>query len=138
MRVDGEANIIGVTTHLYGKGRFGDEIARIWTHNSGADHPAVVRVKQQFSDAFVATKGKRAAIRRPGESPFLVSDVVRLCFAFCYPDPRDFWIGIRNRRNDVRIECYFMAGDNFGSDFAFMDRLVRKHRLSDNIADSGS
>ena len=50
-------------------------------------------------------------------------------------DPGDFGVGIGDRRNDLGVERRLVAARDFGRDLALVRRLVREHRLADDVAD---
>ena len=49
--------------------------------------------------------------------------------------PGDFRIGVGDRRDLAGVEERLLAGGGLGCDVAFVHRLVRQHRLADDIAD---
>ena len=87
MRVNGLANVHGVSTHLDGQGDLANLVARM-----GADHAATQDfavtmcfgrvIKQEFGDTFVAAIGSGAARCVPGEQALLDLDALRLGLVF--------------------------------------------------------
>ena len=49
--------------------------------------------------------------------------------------PRQLRIGEHDRRNRPRLERHVLAGNHFDRDAPFVRRLVRQHRLADDVAD---
>jgi len=55
MRMDRQANIGCVGTHLDGKRNFSDELAGIRTDDAAADHSVSVWIEEQLGESLVAT-----------------------------------------------------------------------------------
>ena len=51
------------------------------------------------------------------------------------PHQASFGIGEHDRRNRARLERHVLAGDHLDRDASFVRRLVRQHRLADDVAD---
>ena len=58
MRMNGEADISRVATHLDRKRHLGDEVAGVGTDDARAQHAVRSRIEQQLRDAVVATSGE--------------------------------------------------------------------------------
>jgi hypothetical protein len=61
VRVDGEANILGVGAHLDRQRGLGNEVACVGPDNSAADDPVGIFVEQHLGDALVAAEAERAS-----------------------------------------------------------------------------
>src|SRR5690606_191835 len=88
-----------------------------------------------FGEPLVAPERERATARRPWEAGLFVGDAPRLRFRFRQADPCDFRIGVRDRRNDPRVERTLLAVRDLGRELAFVRRLVRQHRGAGDVAD---
>ncbi len=87
MRVDGFADVDGISTHLNRQGHFANHVACMGADHAAAQNLAVAMrlgrvIKQQFGDAFVATIGNGAAGSVPREQAFLDLDALRLGLVF--------------------------------------------------------
>ena len=112
-----------------------DQVARMRADDAAADDAVRVLVEQQLGEAFVAAVGDRAPGRGPREQRLLDGDALRLGLVLGDAGPRDLGVGVGHRRNDARVEVRFLAGGHLGGDVAFVHRLVREHRLADDVAD---
>ena len=101
--------------------------------------PPTIRCVASSNSSFVKPSSRPLAIARPdaahGKSPLLDLDALRLRLVLGDADPRDLRIGVGDRRNHARVEVRFLAGGRFRGDVAFVRRLVREHRLADDVAD---
>ena len=94
-----------------------------------------ILVEDQFGEALVATIGDGAAGSGPGELAHADLDALRLGFRFGQTHPGHFRIGVGHAGNHLGVEEALLPGGGFGGDMGFMHRLVRQHRLADQIAD---
>ena len=92
-------------------------------------------VEQQLGEAFVAAVGDGAARRGPGEHRLADLDAFGLALLLGLAGPGDFGIGVGHRRNLPRVEVRLLAVRGFGGHVRFVHRLVRQHRLADDVAD---
>ena len=70
MRVNGQANILGIGAHLDGQRYFRDELASTRTHDPRANHAPGLGIEQELGQSFVTAKGQRAATGRPWKHTF--------------------------------------------------------------------
>ena len=112
-----------------------DQLAGIAADDAAAEHAMRLRIEQQLGEALVAADRERAAARDPGEQALLERDALRLRFGFGEPDPGHFRIRVGDRRNHAHVERALLPGRDFRGDLAFVRRLVREHRLPDDVAD---
>ena len=75
------------------------------------------------------------ALAAHGNVPFSYATPRAFASSSVRPDPRDFGIRVRDRGNDARVEEALLPRRDFGRDLAFVARLVREHRLADDVAD---
>ena len=92
-------------------------------------------VEQQLGKALVAAVGDGAPGCCPRKLSPLHLDPFSLRLVFGEPDPGDLGIGVCDRRNHARVEERFLASGRFGRHVALVHRLVREHRLTDDVAD---
>ena len=59
-----------------------------------------------------------------------------LRFVLGHPDPGHLGIGVGDRRNDPRVEVALLTTATSAATLAFVRRLVRQHRLPDDVSDS--
>ncbi len=85
--------------------------------------------------AFFAADGQRASGSGPREAGFFVGYALRFGLRFGQPHPCDLGIGVCDGRNSHGFERGMVSGDDFGGDLAFVRRLVRQHRIADDVAD---
>ena len=96
---------------------------------------SVALVEQHLGDALVAAERQRAAGRRPREHALAVLDARGLGLVLGDPDPGDLGVGVGHRRDHRGVEEARHAGRDLGGDLALVHRLVRQHRLADDVAD---
>ena len=95
----------------------------------------VVVVEQQLGEALVAAVGDGAAGGGPREHRLADLDALGLALLLGLAGPRDFGVGVGDRRNLPRVEEGLLAMRGFRGDMRFVHRLVRQHRLADDVAD---
>ena len=91
---------------------------------------------EHLGEAFLAPHAERAAARRPREHRLVVLDALRLGLGLGQAHPGDFGIGVGHARDRARLpHVVAHARDHFGGELALVRRLVREHRLADDVAD---
>ncbi len=91
--------------------------------------------KKKLGHAFRAVDRNGAARSGPGKFGNLDLAVLFLRLRLGQTAPGNFGIGENHRGNCIGLEGNFVAGDGFGGGASFMRSLVRKHGLTDYIAD---
>ena len=135
MRVDGEPDVLRVGAHLQRQHRLGDQLAGVQADDGGAQQPVRALVEQQLGDAFVARRSRARGRSRPTGTPPSRSRGPAPSPGFGQAHPCDFRIGVGDRRNGARVERDLVSGDDLRGELAFVRRLVRQHRLADDVAD---
>src|SRR6478672_5765827 len=107
MRMYGVGDIDGVRPHLDGKRGFRDQLAGIDPDDTAAYDAMCLCVEQHFGDTVVAPKRQGSSRRRPWEDTLANLDALRSGLALGQAGPRDFRIGIGDRRYDARVERAF-------------------------------
>ena len=147
VRVDGFADVHGVSAHLDGQRDLADHVAGVGADHAAAEDLAVTVglwavVKQQFGHAFVTAVGNGAAGSRPGEQAFFDLDALGFGLVLGQADPCDFWVGVGDGWDDAGVEgCagqVFVAlqftSNHFRCHMRFMHGLVRQHGLAHDVA----
>src|SRR6185369_11351844 len=127
MWMNGAADVDRVCTHLDRERDLADQVACMGADDAPADDPVRRVVEQELREAFVAAVGDGASRRRPGKQCLAQLDAFRLGLVLGDARPRDFRVGVGDRRNHARVEEGFLAGGRFGGDVALVCRLVREH-----------
>ena len=135
MRMDRLADVDRIAAHLDREAHFADQVAGVRADDAAADAAMRRFVEQQLGEAFVAAVGDRAARRRPREHRLAVLDALLLALVLGEPGPRDLRIGVGDRRNLPRVEERLLPGRGLRGDVRLVHRLVREHRLADDVAD---
>src|SRR6516225_3272641 len=135
MRVDCLANVRRVASHFDGEAHFADQIASMGTDDTATEKTMVAFIEQELGEALVSSIGDGAARRCPRKDRLAIFQALRPALVFGQSCPGDFGISVRNRWDLPRNERTVLAGRSFGCDMRLMHRLVRQHRLPDNIAD---
>src|SRR5216684_9052736 len=135
VRMDGHANIGRERAHFDGQHAFGDQFARARAHDADTEHAFRLRIDEQLGQAIGPVE--RDGATRSG--PWKLGDgdlaTLFLGLSFRQASPRDFRIGEDNRRNRIRFESDFVAGDCLNGRAALMHCLVGKHRFTRDVAD---
>src|SRR3954454_5852475 len=120
MRVNREPDICSVRAKLDCQSGFRNEIAGGGPDDAAADDALVAFIKNDLRDSLVAPKGQRAAACRPGEDALAVFDAFGFHLVLGQSDPGDLWVGVSDRRNDLRVEEAVLASCILRGDLAFM------------------
>src|SRR6516162_8370758 len=135
MRVNGEPDIGGVSTHFDGMGGFGDEVAGVGSHDAGAQQPVGGLVEEQLGEAIVPAECEGPAACRPGENTLSVTDSSRFGLGLGQADPSNLRVGVRDGGNSPGVEIRTLPGRYLGRYLSLVHGLVRQHRRADDVAD---
>src|SRR5690554_991651 len=135
MRMDGLADVRRVGAHFDREADLADQIAGMRADNGAADDALRFLVEQQLGHPFVAPVGDCASGSGPGEYRLVEGNAFFLGLDFGQTGPGDFWVGVGHGWDLQGIEAGFLTGCDFRCDVAFMDRLVGKHGLTNDVAD---
>src|SRR5579871_6014229 len=110
MRMDGEADVRRVGTHLDREPHLRDELAGIGADDARAYHAMRALVEQQLGESLVAIEGERAAARGPGKCTLAELEPAGFRLRLGDSDPRDLRVGVGNGRDRARIEGRLVSG----------------------------
>ena len=96
---------------------------------------SVFGIDDQLGHAVGAIERQRAARGGPREPRDGDLALLLLGLVLGQPAPRQLGIGEDDGRNRQRLERHALAGDRLDGDAPFVRRLVREHRLADDVAD---
>src|SRR5450830_601080 len=133
--MDGLADVDGIRAHFDRQGDFTDHVAGMRADDAAADDAMCLSIEQQLGETFRTTVGNGATGGGPREVALLELDALGLGFVFGDADPCHFRIGVGHRGNHAGVEMALLACRSFCRDVRFVHRLVRQHRLADQIAD---
>ena len=85
MRVDGEADVLGLAAHFDRQRGLGDKVAGVGADDAATDQALRFLVPQRLGQAFVAPERQRTPARRPGERRLAVSEALRMASASVTP-----------------------------------------------------
>ena len=132
--MNGVGNVFGDGSHFNGERAFGDEVARVWSHNAHAEHALGIGIDNELGLAFDAPNGMRFAQSGPGEAHDIDFSVLFAGVGFGQAHPCNFGIGVHDRGNEC-VKRRGFTGENFGGDFAFVRGFVGKAGAWNSIAD---
>jgi len=133
-----QPDVGGIAPHLDRQRDLGNQVACIRPDDAGPNHTTGLRIEQNLCHALVAIQRQRATAGGPRELADFIRDALHLRLRLRQPGPGYLGIGIGNRWDDASIECPFLAGGHLGGHLRFMGRLVREHRLTDDVTDGKS
>ncbi len=96
---------------------------------------SLVLVEQQLGQALGAGEPSARPRGRPGKAPLPYLMPLRLGLGLGQADPGDLGIGVGDRGDAPGVEEAVLAGGDLGRDLGLVGRLVREHRLADDVAD---
>src|SRR5258708_35689150 len=133
--MDRHANIGREGAHFDGQHTFRDQFARARAHDTDTEHAFRLRIYEQLGETVGPVE--RDGTTRSGPRELGDGDLATLFLGlrFSQASPCDFGIGEHDRRNCVRLESNFVAGDVFHGGAAFMHCFVRQHRFAGYVAD---
>jgi hypothetical protein len=127
--------VAGFAAHLDRQRDLGDQVAGANADDAAADDAVRRRIEHQLGEAFAAAEADRAARGGPRELRGLHGHAGLLRFGFGESDPGHLGVGVGDRRNDARDPLALLPGGHFRRQLCLVGRLVRQHRLPDDVAD---
>ena len=99
----------------------------------------ITRCVVSSNSSLVMPSSRPSESERPlaaqGNTPLPYLTPLRLRLVLGQADPGDFGIGVGDRRDHLGVEEAVLARRDLRRHMAFMHRLVRQHRLPDDVAD---
>ena len=135
MRVDGVADVGGLAAHFDRKSKLSDQVARVHADDARADDATGDFVEDQLGESLGTANADRPARCGPWELADADLQALGLRLGLGDADPRDFGIGVGDRRNHPRGPFTLFARRDFCRELALVRGLVREHRIADQVAD---
>ena len=132
--MNGVGNVFGDGSHFNGENAFGDEVARVWSHDAHAEYALGIGIDNELGLAFDAPNGMRFAQSGPGEAHDIDFSVLFAGVGFGQAHPGNFGVGVHDR-GDECVKRRGFTGENFGGDFAFVRGFVGKAGTWNGVAD---
>ena len=136
VRVDGEADVFGVGAHLDRQRRFGDQVAGIRRRRCRSRSIAWC---PRRTATWSAPSSRPSDSARPeaahGKLALPYSMPLALASVSVRPTQATSGIGVGDRGDHLGVECGLVAAATSAATLAFVHRLVRQHRLADDVAD---
>src|SRR5579872_7470566 len=123
MRMDGEADVGGITAGLDRERDLADELAGIRANDAATEHPMSLGIEQELREALFPAQRQGPSVRDPGEAPLGKRNALVFRHRLGEPDPRDLGIRISDRGNYARIEGALLTGGDLGGHLALMHCL---------------